>query len=107
MSNTVTVKLGTPIVTHGGKAHEVTLKMPTARAFRMYGNPFLIHRDPVSQRPMPVIIDESMLRFLADASGLDELTLDELAAPDYDTLRWTMFNMINGVMGENNESPQK
>lgn len=107
MSNTTTVKLSTPLTTHKGTISEIVLKMPTARSFRLFGNPYLIHRDPVSQKPMPVIIDEAMLKFLADASGFDELTLDDLPAPDYDALRWTMFNMINGVMGGNEENPQK
>lgn len=104
MSNT-SFTLKHPIIGHGGTIRELSLKMPTARSFMLYGNPFVMKFDE-RDNPVPEYTDKAMFKFLADATGIDEITLEGLSAADYITARTKLTYLMLGVTGSD-ENPSE
>lgn len=95
---TVTVPLSEPLITHKGELKSIELKTPTARSFRIHGEPF--KTNVTGDRIMFEINNENMFGFLADMTGHDQIVLDALPAADYIKLRNEARDLIIGIAGD-------
>lgn len=94
--------LATPLEDGRGEIKSVTLKTPKARLFRLYGSPMVVKSDRTitadgSERVIAYaeFNDTASLNFIAEMSGVDQVTLDDLSAPDYLAVRSKMMELIN------------
>lgn len=100
---TATVKLSTPITGHSGTFASLTLKVPTARSFIAHGSPFTVKTG--AEGNYIEYSDKAMLKFLADSTGVDEITLEDLAAPDYFAARDRLAGLILMATGTAEKDP--
>ena len=95
---TETFKLSQPLKTHNGDVTELTIKTPRGRAFVEYGEPFQLkprlNEEGEATGVEFVFNNKSMIRFMSDMTGIDDLLLGDIPAPDFFRLRSTAANMI-------------
>lgn len=98
MSDPITFTLSTPLTTHSGPIKELNLKYPTARAFMRYGVPYasVIERGEDSVKEEFRFHAKQMFQFVSDMTGIDDLTLGNVAAQDVMPLFYTVLGMLNG-----------
>ena len=89
--------LAEPLNTHKGPLTELALKMPRGRAFTRFGTPWVITREGEgdSARINVTFNPKVMFKFVADMSGVDELSLENIMGCDVDPLFWAVFGHVN------------
>jgi hypothetical protein len=97
MTEDTTYKLIKPLQTHQGEVNSLTLKYPTARSFMNHGTPFTVIREGDEDNPRIEFKfnTKPMFKFIADMTGLDELTLADIHGTDVMPLFWQVANMLN------------
>ena len=78
---------------------ELTLKEPSARCFVQHGEPFTIRFVDGKLEIDYSKSNDSMMKFLADMSGVDPIILGDVSASDYMRLRVAATDLIFGVLG--------
>lgn len=76
--------LTVPIIGHGGKTTRLTIKPPCARSF-LKGMPFVVEEITSEDGVFgfrTIYNPKVCLSFLADMTGIDEITLEDLHASD-------------------------
>jgi hypothetical protein len=101
MSNTSTITLKAPLLTHSGEVTSLTLKEPKARSFFEHGEPFKMRviTEGESERIEFEYNHKVLGKFLSDMCGLDELILGKISASDYFSIRNAATNLIIGIAG--------
>ena len=104
--NTETFKLSEPLKTHKGEVTELTLKTPRGRSFVEYGDPFQLKprmNDAGEATGLEFVFNnnKSMVRFLSDMTGVDDLVLNDISAADFLRLRSVAANLIIGMVPDN------
>lgn len=102
-----TFTLSGPLKTHDGDVRELKLKEPKAKLFVKYDDPFKLLPSKSGEDFLEFFFNNvSMLHFLADMTGIDELILEELPTSDYYHLRQAAANIILGAVPDKNPSSQ-
>lgn len=99
-------KLSEPLKTHDGEVTELKLKAPKARLFIKYADPFKLLPLKDQEGLEFTFNSESMLKFAADMSGVDELILSDLSGSDFMRLRQEIANIILGAVSDKDPSEQ-
>lgn len=93
-----TIKLTSPIKSHRGDLSEITLNPVKVSSFIRHGDPVeLVTKDGNVVATFPN--QKATLGFLADSTGLDELTLECLSSTDYLVIRMELAYMLYGFTG--------
>ncbi|MGY3618413.1 hypothetical protein [Bradyrhizobium sp. USDA 10063] len=93
-----TFKLSRPLKTHDGDVIELKLKEPRASALIKYNDPFTLK--PIKdENGEPngfefIFHNKSMMQFLSDMTGVDDLLLADMSASDFMRLRGVAANII-------------
>lgn len=103
MTNSITVKLSEPLMTHKGEVRELDLKEPKGRSFVAHGEPFSVH--PKGESVNVEYNNESMMKFLADMCGIDSVILGNMTASDYRAARDAATLIIMGLVGDRPSQP--
>jgi hypothetical protein len=96
-----TFTLRKPIMSHQGSISALQLNYPTARCYINYGMPYATVRqgsDPENQRVEFNFNPKVMFRFIADMSGIDELSLEDIDGRDVMPLFWFVVGMLNSAV---------
>lgn len=92
------VKLSAPVVTHAGSVAELKLSTPLAKTVIAFGLPFDWRQDE-NDNPYVVYDDRKCMKYLVELTGHDELSLEDISAPDWFAMRQKLFTVLSRVVG--------
>lgn len=85
-----------PLQTHDGLITKVKLKMPKAKAFITYGQPYTLIREGGLDAPRVEwkFYPKIMFKFAAEMTGIDENLLEGIQGNDVEPLYWAIVEML-------------